>query len=449
MPVRLSRQRDGNGFQAERAAIDRSGCGRYERPVGNAPAKKGKQVLSVFDQGSVDERMPTLAVVTSVHAARDGDRLLLDLKALDGLTYRAAHWPGPVCWLVSFTDTPPSYSGSFDPAELPFTIIEVAPDRSDVAAKIPDDALVEASADTHHDFDLAAGLPGRVVYILEYTLRTRLDIIRVADLPWHKKARRMLWELAVERQRKNALGVAAGLECNGLPAYRHYGSLARKAAFYLDTRLTDALQIDAATLDAKQAQVLRGNTLRLAFSGRLARMKGAQFIIPLAHRLKEAGLDFVFEVFGDGELAADLRAAAAGALSGYLHCHGPVPFAEALTPALKDRIDLFVCPHPQGDPSCTYMETLGCGVPIVGFANEAWEEMVRGQDFGEAVPVGDVARLADAILALDRDRTRLANMMDEAARFSAGRTFEQVFAGRLAFLRSLVSAVSAPDRSAA
>lgn len=402
----------------------------------------------LIDQGDAREPMtgasagfPPLVIITSVHGNRAGDQITLDLKALEGFEVDADYWPGQVYWMLSFRDSPLTYSVTCDPERLPVKIIEVATDRSDVAAKLPDNALLVASADDYQALGLARALPGRVVYIIEYTLKTRLDALRVANVPFYRKIRSVLWELLCERQRKRAIRASVGLQCNGLPAYHRYGPLSRNAMQYFDTRLTAAMQIDARALGAKQARIGRHAPLRLGFSGRIDRMKGAQFLVPLMRRLKAAGIDVMLETFGSGELSGELEAAAAGELAGMLTCHGPVPFATELVPAMKERIDLFVCPHPQGDPSCTYIETLGCGVPIVGFANEAWAAMVAGQNFGEAVPMGDVRALADAIIRLDHDRERLAAMAGEAARFSSARSFEIAHTRRLDHYRAIAAAL--------
>jgi glycosyltransferase involved in cell wall biosynthesis len=230
---------------------------------------------------------------------------------------------------------------------------------------------------------------------------------------------------------------AAGLQCNGLPAYRRYGSLSPNSMLYFDTRLTSAMQITPAALADKQANMRKAAPLRLAFSGRLDRMKGVHTLVPLMRKLKERGVDFIFEIFGSGALTDELAAAAAGDLAGKLILHGPVPFAEELVPAMKDRIDLFICPHPQGDPSCTYMETLGCGVPIIGFDNEAWAAMVEGQRFGEVIRMNEIDAMASVIQRLDRARDQLGVMAQEAALFSSTRTFEAVFADRLVHSREI------------
>lgn len=378
----------------------------------------------------------TIAILTSVHGAKDGNDLLLDQKALEGLEFYARCWPGEVIWMLAMKVEPPSYAARCDPASLPFSIIEVSEDRSDVASKLPAGALLVASADSFNDLDLAIRLPERVIYIIEYTLRTRIDIIRQSALPWYRAARRRVWERATERRRKAALAAAAGLQCNGLPSFERYKALSPNPMVFFDTRLVATDQIKPDRLAAKQARVKSGAPLRLAFSGRLNRMKGVHHILPLIDVLDSRGIDYVFEVFGDGDLAEMLRAKA----SDRLIVQGSVQFPDAWVNAMQDRVDLFVCTHPQGDPSCTYMEMLGCGVPIVGFANEAWTSMSALGNLGLTVPIGDVEALGDAIERLDRDRHKLADMMQASAQFSTDRSMEKTFEARLAHLGAIAEA---------
>ena len=119
--------------------------------------------------------------------------------------------------------------------------------------------------------------------------------------------------------------------------------------------------------------------------------------------------------------------------------HGPVPFDTALVPALIERTDLFLCCHRQADPSCTYMETLSCGVPIVGYDNAAFAGVLALAPIGRSVPMDRPRAAADAIAALDGDRATLATMMATAATVGRDHGFEKVFASRIAHLRTIAA----------
>lgn len=38
--------------------------------------------------------------------------------------------------------------------------------------------------------------------------------------------------------------------------------------------------------------------------------------------------------------------------------------------------------HRQGDPSCTYLETYACGMPIVGYNNQAHQGILASNNAG-------------------------------------------------------------------
>ncbi|HSF76535.1 MAG TPA: hypothetical protein VLA84_22260 [Microcoleus sp.] len=82
-----------------------------------------------------------------------------------------------------------------------------------------------------------------------------------------------------------------------------------------------------------------------------------------------------FELFisGIGELEEMMhQKIALNQLNDCVKMLGVPNFKTEFFPFVKNNIDLFVCCHRQGDPSCTYTETMAGGVPIVGSANEAF-----------------------------------------------------------------------------
>ncbi len=98
----------------------------------------------------------------------------------------------------------------------------------------------------------------------------------------------------------------------------------------------------------------------------------------VAKKLRERKADFHLYICGDGESKPGIsKRIRDEQLSGHVTLMGVLDFKSELLPFAKSSVDLFVCCHPQGDPSCTYLETMSCGVPIVGYANEAFEGLVR------------------------------------------------------------------------
>jgi colanic acid/amylovoran biosynthesis glycosyltransferase len=69
---------------------------------------------------------------------------------------------------------------------------------------------------------------------------------------------------------------------------------------------------------------------------------------------------------GRGNLTAEMLRLA-GQLAGKIITRDAVPYAEFVN--ISRCLDVFVCCHIQIDPPCTYLESYGAGLPIVGYAN--------------------------------------------------------------------------------
>jgi glycosyltransferase involved in cell wall biosynthesis len=104
---------------------------------------------------------------------------------------------------------------------------------------------------------------------------------------------------------------------------------------------------------------------------------------------------------------------------------------------MRQEIDLFVCCHRQGDPSCTYLETLACGVPIVGYDNEAFVGLLRICPAGYAVPMDDWQGLAKAIAQLSQSPNELINLAREGISFTKKHAFESEFQARINHVKRL------------
>ena len=381
----------------------------------------------------------TLVVLPSVSAVPEGDALFLDRKAVEGLQAYARLWPGPVrCAMRAGQRHDIAFGSLYRPQDLPVEIRVIGQDALAEPGLFDDAAVIMAAGDIHVDFALAGAVSAPLVYIIEYTLATRLRINRLYNGLSVQMAKSGVWTIGMERRRRRAFARSQGLQCNGTPAFNAYRRLTPAPLLYLDTRTSDAKQIGAEALAEKHRQMRAGGPLRIAFSGRLERMKGADHLLPVADALVRAGLDFTLDVYGDGDLRAGMAARiAATGLGSRVTLHGPVPFEEALIPAMIARTDLFLCCHRQSDPSCTYMETLSCGVPIVGYNNAAFRGITRLGEIGLRVPMDSVDGAAAAIISLSNDRARLVALSTNAAALGREHSFEREFERRIDHLRQV------------
>jgi len=207
---------------------------------------------------------------------------------------------------------------------------------------------------------------------------------------------------------------------------------------YFDSRVTADMIPSRAAVDARLEGIVN-RPLRLAFSGRLNAMKGADHLVKVALALREAGLPFVMEIFGDGPLKESMaREIEARSLGDVVQLKGVLDFASELMPHLRNSVDLFVCCHRQGDPSCTYLETMACGVPIVGYDNEAFAGLLRQCEAGRQAPMDDWRALAKVIVSLSEAPDEMIRLAKAGLAFASDHTFEREFSRRIQHMKALL-----------
>jgi glycosyltransferase involved in cell wall biosynthesis len=363
---------------------------------------------------------------------------LLTGKFVEGMRFYCERWDGPVHAILQPGGTA---TGNLDDlvlarGDLPFTI-DLLPLESQAVRERLRQAAIVMGAWHYLAPDLAAycaGIGVPYVFICELNLRTRLQISRAEASSLLHRMRRSVWDWNQERLIRGALRVAAGVQCNGHPTYEAYRGVARDSLLYFDNRIGPEMLATQALVEAR----LRRNAARpltLVYTGRLNLIKGADYLVPLAKSLRARGVDFELHICGDGELREAIRTGIASAgLAGRVHLRGVLDFHRELVPFVTEQADLFVCCHPQGDPACTYIETFACGVPIVGFANDAFAGLHRACHAGWLTPVGDVRAATEAIAAVANDRQRLQEPALAALKFASEHTFPMEFDRRVEHL---------------
>jgi glycosyltransferase involved in cell wall biosynthesis len=161
-------------------------------------------------------------------------------------------------------------------------------------------------------------------------------------------------------------------------------------------------------------------------------MKGADQLPLVAAELKQLNVPFTMDICGGGELEAPLRESIRRLdLQDRVQLRGVLDFRTELMPLMTRHIDLFVCCHPQGDPSCTYLETMSCGTPIIGYDNDAFTGIVRTSGVGWLTPLGRPRDMARQIANLHADRAALAAAALKAREFAGQHTFEKTMQARI------------------
>lgn len=388
-----------------------------------------------------------LIIITTAETMQlPGDLYSVTRKLIDGVLMFAKYWDGPVTVMLPLSRRPTENLDSITVgSKHPEYRLEVFPGDSRAFVS----RLAKAKAVTaplgHRFAPLArrcrtAGVP--LVYISETTLRTRFQITNAQPIAWIRKLRRSIRETRYEWYNRRAIAMSEGIQCNGLPTFVAYREISPNAMLYFDSRIVaDEIISEEKLNDRLDSRPI--DSLRLCYAGRLIEIKGARHLIDVAKELDRRGVSFTFDICGAGSLANEMtRRIELLGLSGKVRMRGILDFHSELTPMLQREIDLFVCCHVQGDPSCAYLETMACGVPIVGFDNEAWGGLVHQCDGGWTTPMRDIQTLAAKIEALANDPAEIREKSIHARSFATKHTFERTFAARVDHIKKITTGSS-------
>lgn len=383
----------------------------------------------------------TLVITPSLKAVVSGTTVSLTKKFIDGVQEQARHWSGPVVVLMEpstiQTDNLDVVTATVN--QLPFELT-VAPYDSAATCDVlrnADVALLSLDYHQTHLSRVCRQLHVPCAYLTEYSLKTRLEIARTARLRPDRLARRILWEIRQEMINRKAVSIADAVFCNGTPTYRAYSRINRSPLLFFDTRTKASDLARESLVESRTAARRRAGKIRLAFSGRLIAMKGVDHVVQVARALRDMGTAFELTICGAGACEQSMREyVKAHDLDQLVHFSGNLDFRAELLPFLKKEVDVFVSCHRQGDPSCTYLETMACGVPIAGYNNEAFSGLFETSGCGWISPINQPRQLATLIASLSPDEIERHSIA--SLKFASEHTFEREFARRSHRLQCLL-----------
>ncbi len=327
-----------------------------------------------------------------------------------------------------------------DLRDLPYDVmpLETGHDDLPVARALPQlQAQIAASTLVYGgDLGIAALCRARHVpymLILEYDLQTQ---IAATTLETRGRMRRVLrtarctWRYLTSRIPE--MRSARAVHCNGFPVYESARRHNAHCLLYFDSRMTRDMLITPVQLRARLAENHR-RPLRLLFSVRYEPFKGALDVLRVGIECLERGLDIELHCYGQGSMRESMRQLAA-THAARLQVHDAIPYPQLVE--LSRSFDAFICCHVQNDPSCTYLEALGAGLPVIGYANAMWRSMCQASGAGLYSKMGDPGHLASSVEQLYRERAMLGDLSTRALAFAAGHLFEAEFDKRIDAINS-------------
>jgi glycosyltransferase involved in cell wall biosynthesis len=222
-----------------------------------------------------------------------------------------------------------------------------------------------------------------------------------------------------------SLGLWHGDDC-----YRAYSPWCGENHLIHDIHTKEADLIDEATLAVKLERVLRGDVLELCYAGRMDPMKAPLEWVQAIAAARDLGVSLRATWYGEGPL---LDAAKAEATRLKLNDVVTFPGFVANRGLLLERLraaDAMVFTHVTPESPRILLETLVSGTPMLGYDSAYPRDLLAERGGGELVALHDVGGLGRLIADVAKDRTRLARMIEQAARNGRRFTDKAVFAER-------------------
>jgi glycosyltransferase involved in cell wall biosynthesis len=218
--------------------------------------------------------------------------------------------------------------------------------------------------------------------------------------------------------RRSQLGLFQGQDC-----YSAYSSFCKNSYCIYQTHTQKSDQIDSSNLNLKIQSLSHGEPLLICYVGRATEMKGPLDWLRVIHHLCKAGIHLKATWVGDGPLLSDMKSFADKlGIADKVHLTGFVgDYKQVLEYMKKHHIFLFCHKTPESARCLT--ESLVSGCPIVGYSSLYPEEIVSKYGGGVFVPINNWQKLADVIVELNSDRSKLKEIILNAA--LSGQQFDE------------------------
>lgn len=248
------------------------------------------------------------------------------------------------------------------------------------------------------------------------------------------RLRKSLWHHFHTRYYLDSMRKARLSLLQGAAVFNAYKDIAANPHKVLNVQVTPADRISDDDFERKIARVRSGAPLRITYAGRAIAMKGPDDWQLCIQKALDAGLKATATWLGDGAMLDTLRASAVDrGLSGVVTYPGNVARNEAYT-TLRDAEIFLFCHLTDESPRCL-VEALTAGTPIVGYESLYACDLVAEQGGGVFAPLGNWRELADRLIQLDKDREKLAVLMQAARQSSLLYDREEAINNRIRLMR--------------
>ncbi|MDP9018947.1 MAG: glycosyltransferase [Candidatus Eremiobacteraeota bacterium] len=313
-------------------------------------------------------------------------------------------------------------------SKLPYRI---STNQAELRDLIRDAEIVYGYENYLHAATIAREFGVPYIMILEYDLQTQMtessskvkNVLR-KGIRHARSALNYIRSIAEMRS-------AHSLHCNGYPIYEATKLYNPNRLLYLDSRMSADMLISKSEMEYRSAS-RHDRPLRLLYSGRYEPLKGAVDAVKVGMECLGRGLKIEMHCYGQGSQKAQMQNIATDSR---MQIHGAIPYPDLVK--LSRTFDVFVCCHIQNDPSCTYLESFGAGLPIVGYDNRMLRGLLKASGAGYASPIGKPGRVVENIVRMIESRG--VDMYSvRAFEFAKEHTFESQFQKRVDAINALL-----------
>lgn len=156
--------------------------------------------------------------------------------------------------------------------------------------------------------------------------------------------------------------------------------------------------------------------LVITYSGGITEAKGCEHFPRLVQLLDELGVDYVFNIIGDGDLLPIIKERLQG--TSKVKFHGQQPNAYVLD-VLKSTHIVILLSKSEGLPVCLVEAMKSGAVPVVFDLPTGVPDIIDDKVNGFRMPQNDLYGVVEAIKSLDSDRESLINMAIDARKKAA------------------------------
>jgi glycosyltransferase involved in cell wall biosynthesis len=274
--------------------------------------------------------------------------------------------------------------------------------------------------------------------------------VYVVDIDWRESARMNLatglWSRGVYLRARWLHHAWLGLQtriasrtCHvlllkGRKLIADFGRGAPNAHTFLDAVHSSEMVLDAAAAARRRERVARSEgPLRCVYFGRLTHYKGLTAMIEAVALARARGAKLTFDIVGDGEQEAELRAlVSAKGLAGCVTFHPPRPYGAEFLSSL-DEFELMLAAPLSEDTPRSAVDAQSRGLPLLAFDTYYYVELAAAGASVLCTPWRDIEAFASRLVELASNRAPLADLVPPAVEFARQNTQEIWLARRAAW----------------